>query len=138
MQGSIVPASLTVPLRWSYISLWPVWRSQLVTKRSRNRVCGRLLRYDPSASQSIRLGEFYLRRGAFDRAAAVMEDAAEADPPSAEAFYLLALAKERDYQYAGADEAYARAASLEPDIVSAGLCCIQAADGKHQKKGLRG
>jgi tetratricopeptide (TPR) repeat protein len=72
------------------------------------------LRYDPSFQTVMQVGQFYLQNGQLDRAAAMLQNAAEIRPSSAEAFYLLGLAQERNYQYSDADRAYAHAALLAP------------------------
>ena len=44
----------------------------------------------------------------------MLQNATEINPTSADAFYLLGVAEEREYQYSAADRAYARAAILAP------------------------
>jgi O-antigen ligase/tetratricopeptide (TPR) repeat protein len=72
------------------------------------------LRYDPSFSMIMRVAQFYLQSDKAERAASMLQNATEINPVSADAFYLLGVAEERDYQYSAADKAYARAAILAP------------------------
>jgi tetratricopeptide (TPR) repeat protein len=72
------------------------------------------LGYDPSFRMIMRLAQFYLQNDEFGRAASMLQNATEINPASADAFYLLGIAEERDYQYSDADKAYARAAKLAP------------------------
>jgi len=44
----------------------------------------------------------------------MLQNATEINPASADGFYSLAVAQERDYQYSDADKNYARAACLAP------------------------
>jgi O-antigen ligase/tetratricopeptide (TPR) repeat protein len=72
------------------------------------------LRYDPSFSMIMQVAQFYLQSNNAERAASMLQNAIEINPASADAFYLLGVAEERDYQYSDADKAYARAAILAP------------------------
>jgi Flp pilus assembly protein TadD len=72
------------------------------------------LRFDPSFQTVMRVGQYYLQNGQFDRAASMLQNAVEIRPSSAEAFYLLGVAHERSYRYPDADKAYAQAAILAP------------------------
>jgi O-antigen ligase/Tfp pilus assembly protein PilF len=72
------------------------------------------LRYHPSFNMIMRVAEFYLESDKAERATSMLRNAAEMNPASADAFYLLGEAEERQYLYSGADKAYARAAVLEP------------------------
>jgi tetratricopeptide (TPR) repeat protein len=72
------------------------------------------LSYQPSFAMVVRVGNFYLQNGNFDRAVSMFRRATEIDPAAADAFYLLGVAEERDYQYSAADKAYAQAAVLAP------------------------
>jgi tetratricopeptide (TPR) repeat protein len=68
----------------------------------------------PSFSIAMRLGSFYLDDQRPARAAAAFERAAEIDSGSAEAWFALAQAREREFDYAAAARAYDRAQILEP------------------------
>jgi O-antigen ligase/Flp pilus assembly protein TadD len=72
------------------------------------------LAYQPSFTMVVEVGKFYLQNGKFDRAVSMLRKATEIDSASADAFHLLGVAEERDYQYSAADKAYARAAVLAP------------------------
>jgi O-antigen ligase/tetratricopeptide (TPR) repeat protein len=72
------------------------------------------LRYDPSFQTIMQVGQSFLQRGHFDRATSMLRNAVEIKPSSAEAYYSLAIAQERSYQYSEAEKAYARAALLAP------------------------
>ena len=73
------------------------------------------LRYDPSFSMIMQVAQFYLQSDKAERAASMLQNATEINPASADAFYWLGVAEEREYQYSAADKAYARAAILAPD-----------------------
>jgi Tfp pilus assembly protein PilF len=72
------------------------------------------VRFDPSFSMIMQVAQFYLRSDNAERAASMLRNAIEINPASADAFYLLGVAEEREYQYSAADKAYARAAILSP------------------------
>jgi O-antigen ligase len=72
------------------------------------------LRYDPSFRIIMQVAQFYLQTDKAERAASMLQNATEINPASADAFYLLGVAQEREYQYSSADKAYARAALLAP------------------------
>jgi len=72
------------------------------------------LALNPSFEVVMRVGQFYLGAGQLGKAESTLQNATEINPQSAEAFYLLGVAEERDYQYPDAEKAYARAASLAP------------------------
>ncbi len=72
------------------------------------------LAYQPTFEMYLKVGQFYLGNQKFDRAISMLQNATEINPASADGFYALALAQERDYQYSEADQNYARAASLSP------------------------
>jgi predicted Zn-dependent protease len=74
----------------------------------------RALRYDPSFGVTMQVAQFYLQNNKSDRAVSVLRNATEINPGSADAYYLLGVAEEKDYQYFDADKAYARAAILAP------------------------
>ncbi|MBF6569637.1 MAG: O-antigen ligase family protein [Candidatus Binataceae bacterium] len=74
----------------------------------------RALRYDPSFGMIMQIAQLYLQNNKIERAAAMLRNATEVNPASADAYYLLGVAEEKDYQYSDADEAYARAAILAP------------------------
>jgi Tfp pilus assembly protein PilF len=62
----------------------------------------------------MQMAQFYLQSGKDERATSMLQNATELNPASADAFYLLGVAQEREYQYSAADKAYARAALLAP------------------------
>ena len=72
------------------------------------------LQYNPSFDMIMRVAQFDLESDKTERAASMLRNAVEMNPASADAFYLLGVAEERDYQYSNADKAYARAATLAP------------------------
>ena len=72
------------------------------------------LAYQPTFEMYMQIGQFYLQNQKLDRAVSMLQNATEINPASADGFYSLALAQERDYQYSEADKNYARAASLSP------------------------
>jgi O-antigen ligase/tetratricopeptide (TPR) repeat protein len=72
------------------------------------------LALDPTLEVMMRVGQFYLGVGQFEKAVSMLERAVETDPDSADAFYLLGVAEEHDYQYAAADKSYGRAEQLDP------------------------
>jgi len=72
------------------------------------------LRYDLSFARLMQVAQFYLHSDRAERAASMLQNATEINPASADAFYLLGVAEEREYQYFAADQAYARAALLAP------------------------
>jgi Flp pilus assembly protein TadD len=74
----------------------------------------RALRYDPSFGMIMQVAQFYLQNNKIERAVSVLRNATEINPASADAYYLLGVAEEKDYQYSDADKAYARAAILAP------------------------
>ena len=71
--------------------------------------------YEPSYSNLLRLGEFYLQHGEFERASGPTRRAAELNPQSGEAYFYLAQAEEGAYQYSAAKADYQRAIALAPD-----------------------
>jgi tetratricopeptide (TPR) repeat protein len=71
--------------------------------------------YEPSYSNLLRLGEFYLQHGEFERATEPIRRAAELNPRSGEAYFYLAQAEEGAYQYSAAKADYQRAVALAPD-----------------------
>jgi tetratricopeptide (TPR) repeat protein len=72
------------------------------------------LAYQPTFEMYMQIGQFYLQSQKLDRAIPMLQNATEINPASADGFYSLALAQERDYQYSEAEKNYARAASLAP------------------------
>jgi len=72
------------------------------------------LAYQPNFEMYMQIGQFYLQNQKLDRAVAMLQNATEINPASADGFYSLAVAQERDYQYSDADKNYARAACLAP------------------------
>lgn len=74
----------------------------------------RAVQYSPSFGMIMRVAKFDLELNETERATSMLRNAVEINSTSAEAFYLLGVAEERDYQYWDADKAYARAAVLAP------------------------
>jgi O-antigen ligase/tetratricopeptide (TPR) repeat protein len=72
------------------------------------------LAYQPTFEIYLQIGKFYLQNQKLDQAVAMLQNATEINPASGDAFYSLAVAQDRDYQYSEADKNYARAASLAP------------------------
>ena len=70
---------------------------------------------EPSYSNLLRLGGFYLQHGEFERATRLMRRATELNPQSGEAYFYLAQAEEGDYEYSAAKVDYQRAVALAPD-----------------------
>jgi O-antigen ligase/predicted Zn-dependent protease len=60
------------------------------------------------------LGQIYLAENKVSKAAATFERITDTDPKVAEAFYYLAISKDREYDYAGAEDAFQRAIALTP------------------------
>jgi tetratricopeptide (TPR) repeat protein len=71
--------------------------------------------YEPSFSNLMRLGMFYLGRGEYERASEPIRRAADINPRSGEAYFDLAQAEEGAYQYSAAKADYQRAIALDPD-----------------------
>jgi tetratricopeptide (TPR) repeat protein len=69
----------------------------------------------PSFAALFRLGTFYLDEGKYERAALMMRRATESAPRSADAYFYLGLAEERDYRFSAAESDLARALRLAPD-----------------------
>jgi tetratricopeptide (TPR) repeat protein/O-antigen ligase len=63
----------------------------------------------------MHLGGLYLQNNDFNQAVITLTRAVDLRPDSALAYYSLAVADERAYNYADADKAYARAAQLAPE-----------------------
>ncbi len=74
----------------------------------------RALQSDPSFDAMLRLGQVYLEEARFERAVATLQQAAELNPTSADAFLWLGRAHEASYDYYEADRAYRRAVVLAP------------------------
>jgi tetratricopeptide (TPR) repeat protein len=72
------------------------------------------LAYQPTFEMYMQIGQFYLQNQKLDQAISMLQNATEINPTSADAYYLLGLAEEKDYQYSDAGKAYARAAILAP------------------------
>ncbi len=70
---------------------------------------------EPSWANWMRLGGFYLEQGKFARASEAIHHAAEINPQSGEAYFLLAQAEEGAYQYPAARADYQRAIALAPN-----------------------
>jgi tetratricopeptide (TPR) repeat protein len=73
------------------------------------------VRYEPSYSNWMRLGGFYLRQEKFYLAAGALHHAVEIKPNSGDAYFGLAQAEEGIYQYPQARADYERAIALSPD-----------------------
>ncbi len=74
----------------------------------------------------IQLGEIYLDRSNFERAADVLSQASRIEPGSAIAHYALGRARYKLSEYAGAEQAFTRAALLDKDFEGAELMLVQA------------
>ncbi len=74
----------------------------------------KVVRYAPTFDNMMRLGAWYMQAGKLDLAVATLERAVQLNPASADAYYLLAVARERSYDYPAADKDYARAIKLDP------------------------
>ncbi len=72
------------------------------------------LRARPSMEVAMRLGTLYLNDGQAGRAVIAFERATEIEPDSAEAWFALGEARERDFDYTAAGNAYERAQALAP------------------------
>jgi tetratricopeptide (TPR) repeat protein len=72
------------------------------------------LAFRPTYEMYIEVGRFYLESKKLDQAVAMLHDATELSPESAEGFFWLGIAQEGNYQYSAADTSYARAAMLSP------------------------
>jgi O-antigen ligase/tetratricopeptide (TPR) repeat protein len=70
---------------------------------------------DPSFSNWIRLGGFYLEQGNFAGAREPIRRALKINPRSGQGYFLLAQAEEGEYQYSAAQADYQRAITLAPD-----------------------
>jgi tetratricopeptide (TPR) repeat protein len=73
------------------------------------------VRYEPSYSNWMRLGGFYLRQEKYYLAAGALHHAVEIKPNSGDAYFDLAQAEEGIYQYPQAKADYERAIALSPD-----------------------
>jgi len=71
--------------------------------------------YEPSFSNLMRLGLFYLGHREYERASEPIRRAADINPQSAEPYFYLAQAEEGAYQYSAARADYQRAIALDPD-----------------------
>ncbi len=72
------------------------------------------LDYDPSFDAMLRLGQVYFAEDRFERAVATLQQAAELNPKSTDAFMWLGRAHEANYDYYEAARAYRHAISLAP------------------------
>ena len=72
------------------------------------------LAFRPTYEMYMKVGRFYLESKKLDQAVAMLHNATELSPESAECFFWLAIAQEGNYQYSAADTSYARAAMLSP------------------------
>jgi len=72
----------------------------------------------PTLNRLLRLGGFYVSQTKYARAALTYRRATEIDPQSAEAFFYLGVAEERDYAFTDAERDFARAVRLAPENVS--------------------
>ena len=69
-----------------------------------------------SAQPSVQLGEIYLEKNDFERAAEVLSQAVRVESGSAIAYYCLGRARYRLSEYAEAEQAFSRAALLDKDF----------------------
>jgi len=76
------------------------------------------------ATPLIQLGEIYLEKNNFKRAAEVLSQATRVEPGSAVAHYALGRAQYRLSEYADAEQAFTRAALLDKDFEAAELMLI--------------
>lgn len=67
------------------------------------------------ANKEMRTGDFYLRRGKYNAAAARYTEATRWNPQSAEAFYKLGEAQEKQEDWKAARDAFQHAVDLEPN-----------------------
>lgn len=67
------------------------------------------------ATQEIKIGLFYMKKGSFKAAARRFEEATKWDPNSAEAFLRLGEAREKLKDKGGAKQAYEKYLELEPE-----------------------
>ena len=74
----------------------------------------------------IQLGEIYLEKNNFKRAAEVLSQAIRVEPGSAVAHYALGRARYRLSEYAEAEQAFTRAALLDKDFEAAELMLLHA------------
>jgi len=74
----------------------------------------------------IQLGEIYLEKKNFKRAAEVLSQAIRVEPGSAVAHYALGRARYRLSEYAEAEQAFTRAALLDKDFEAAELMLLHA------------
>jgi O-antigen ligase/Flp pilus assembly protein TadD len=75
----------------------------------------KMVEYEPTYSNFLRLGWFYLAAREYDRASATFRRATEIEPLRPQAWLELATAEENAYQYAAADRDYLRACKLAPN-----------------------
>jgi tetratricopeptide (TPR) repeat protein len=72
----------------------------------------------PTLNRLLRLGGFYVSQTKYARAALTYRRATEIDPQSAEAYFYLGVAEERDYSFSDAERDFAHAVRLAPDNVN--------------------
>jgi tetratricopeptide (TPR) repeat protein len=89
---------------------------QIGERRLADQSVNRALSYQPSFKVMLEAGDIYLQNGEFDKAVQTLLNATQQNPVSAQAYYRLGVAEEKIYQYSAADQAYRRAADLEPDL----------------------
>ena len=77
-----------------------------------------------SAQPSVQLGEIYLEKNDFERAAEALSQAIRIEPGSAVAHYALGRARYRLSEYAEAEKAFTRAALLDKDFEAAELMLV--------------
>jgi tetratricopeptide (TPR) repeat protein len=76
----------------------------------------KLLEFRPQSLDTLsRLAKVYFEQRNFDRAALYFSRIINIQPDTAEVYHQLAVAEEGRYHFAAADNAYARAAALDPD-----------------------
>src|SRR6266516_5755324 len=79
-----------------------------------------------SAQPSVQLGEIYLEKNDFERAAEVLSQAVRVESGSAIAYYCLGRARYRLSEYAEAEQAFSRAALLDKDFEGPELMLLHA------------
>lgn len=77
----------------------------------------KMVEYEPTYDNLIRLGSFYLGGRDYERAAQTFRRATEVDPTNPRAWVGLASAEDGAYQYVAADRDYLRARSLAPNDI---------------------
>jgi O-antigen ligase/Flp pilus assembly protein TadD len=89
----------------------------------------KMVEYEPTYANFLRLGSFYLGARQYDRASASFRHATDVEPSRARAWLELATAEEAAYQYDAADRDYLHARALAPNDVE-----VRQRYGAFQKK----